>query len=53
MDEVLKNSGFTVKGWICNKMLTEGVKHDTQKGISVCEGEVEKVLGTTWNCKQV
>ena len=51
MDEVLKTGGFSVKGWISNKMLTEGVKPDTEKGISVCEGEVEKVLGTTWNCK--
>ena len=51
MDEVLKTGGFSIKGWISNKMLTEGVKPDTEKGISVCEGEVEKVLGTTWNCK--
>ena len=51
VDEVLKTGGFSVKGWISNKMLTEGVKPVTQKGISVCEGEVEKVLGTTWNCK--
>ena len=37
MDEVLKTGGFRVKGWISNKMLTEGVKPDTEKGINVCE----------------
>lgn len=51
MDEVLKTGGFSVKGWISNKMLTEGVKPDTEKGINVFEGEAEKVLGTTWNSK--
>lgn len=51
MDEVLKIGGFSVKGWIFNKMLIEGVKFDIEKGISVCEGEVEKVLGIIWNCK--
>ena len=51
MDEVLKTGGFSVKGWISNKMLTKGVKPNTEKGINVFEGEVEKVLGTTWNSK--
>ena len=48
---VLKTGGFGVKGWISNKMLTEGVKPDTEKGINVFEGEVEKVLAATWNSK--
>ena len=44
MDEVLKIGGFSVKGWISNKMLT-GVKPDTEKRKSVCEGEVKKSPG--------
>ena len=51
MDGDLKTGGFSVKGWISNKMLTEGVKPDNEKGINVFEGEVEKVLGTTWNSR--
>ncbi|KAK3736377.1 hypothetical protein QZH41_006148 [Actinostola sp. cb2023] len=51
IDKVLKTGGFNVKGWTSNKKLTEKVNKEMEKGMSVFQGEEEKVLGILWNYK--
>lgn len=38
IDKVLKTGGFTVKGWISNKKLTEKDNSEIEKGIDVFQG---------------
>ena len=49
IDKVLKTGGFTVKGWISNKKLTEKDNSEIEKGINVFQGGEEEVVGTPWN----
>ena len=52
IDKVLKTGGFTVKGWISNKKLTEKDNSEIEKGINVFQGGEEEVVGTPWNFKK-
>lgn len=51
IDKVLKTGGFTVKGWISNKKLTEKDNSEIEKGINVFQGGEEEVVGTPGNFK--
>ena len=50
IDQVLQTGGFSVKGWISNKRLTQKCNEEMKKGISLFQEE-EKVLGISWNCE--
>ena len=50
IDSVLETGGFSVKGWVLNKVETLEVPKEEQKAATFLQGgSVEKVLGVVWD----
>ena len=50
IDSVLETGGFTVKGWVSNKVETlEAPKEEQEAATFLQGGSVEKVLGVVWD----